>query len=118
MTEAVGQGARAVVIAADAFFSGQGPQIAAAAARNRLATISPYRDHAVAGCLMSYGQNVAEFHRRSALYVDKILKGAKPADLPVEQPTKFDLTINLKTAKSIGIEMPPTLVATADEVVE
>jgi putative ABC transport system substrate-binding protein len=112
--EAARQGAGAVVIAADAFFSGQGPQIAASAARYRLPTISLYRDHVLAGCLMSYGQNVAEFHRRAATYVDKILKGAKPQELPVEQPSKFDLLINARTAAALGwsfhrsFSSPPT----------
>src|SRR5262249_40006829 len=95
--DAAQQDAGAVVVAADAFFSGQGPQIAAAAAQHRLATISIYRDHALAGALISYGQNVAEFRRQAARYVDRILKGTRPAELPVEQPTKFDLVINHKT---------------------
>jgi len=116
--EAAQQGAGAVIVAADAFFSGQGRQIAASAATHRLATISLYRDHALAGCLVSYGQNVAEFHRRAATYVDKILKGAKPQDLPVEQPTKFDLAINSKTAAMLGLPTPRELVVSADEVIE
>jgi len=116
--EASQQGAGAVIIAADAFFSGQGPQIATSAAQHRLATISLYRDHALAGCLISYGQNVAEFHRQAARYVDRILKGAKPEDLPVEQPTKFDLVINGKTAATLGLPIPRELLVLADEVIE
>jgi putative ABC transport system substrate-binding protein len=112
------QGADGMIIAADAFFSGQGGSISAVAARYRVPTISLYRDHALAGCLVSYGQNVAEFHRRAATYVDKILKGAKPEDLPVEQPTKFDLVVNLKAAQSLGLTIPPSLLARADEVIE
>jgi len=107
-----------MIIAADAFFSGQGGSISAVAVRYRVPTISLYRDHALAGCLVSYGQNVAEFHRKAAAYVDKILKGAKPEDLPVEQPTKFDLVINLKTAKALSLEIPSSLLARADEVIE
>ena len=116
--EAARQGVGAVIVAADAFFSGQGRQIAASAATHRLPTISLYKDHVVAGCLVSYGQNVAEFHRRAATYVDKILKGTKPRDLPVEQPTKFDLVINSKTAATLGLAIPRELSVSADEVIE
>jgi putative tryptophan/tyrosine transport system substrate-binding protein len=116
--EAAQQGAGAIIVAADAFFSGQGRQIATSAAQHRLATISLYRDHVLAGCLISYGQNVAEFHRKAATYVDKILKGAKPGELPVEQPTKFDLLINSKTAATLGLVVPRELLVSADEVIE
>jgi putative ABC transport system substrate-binding protein len=102
------QRAGAVIVAADAFFSGQGSRIAASALRYRLATISPYQDHVVAGCLINYGQNVAEFHRQAAKYVDRILTGAKPEDLPVEQPTKFDLVVNAKTAEALPQAPPAT----------
>jgi putative ABC transport system substrate-binding protein len=115
---AAGKGAGAVIIAADAFFSGQGVTIADAGLRHRLATIGIYRDHVPAGGLMSYGQNVADFHRQAARYVDRILRGAKPADLPIEQPTKFEFVINAKTAATLGLGLPPTLLASADHVVE
>ena len=112
------KGAGAVIVAADAFFSGQGQQIANAGMRHRLATISIYRDHVSAGCLMSYGQDVADFHRQAARYVDRILRGAKPADLPVEQPTKFELVLNGRTAAALGLTLPRTLLASADQVME
>jgi putative ABC transport system substrate-binding protein len=84
----------------------------------RLPLISMGKEFVELGGLLSYGADIADFLRRGATYVDKILKGAKPADLPVEQPTKFALFINLRTAKELGIEIPATLVARADEVVE
>jgi putative ABC transport system substrate-binding protein len=78
----------------------------------------PSRDHVQAGGFVSYGPNFPDLHRRAADYVDKILRGAKPADIPVEQPTKFDFVINLTTAKALGLTVPPTLLARADEVIE
>ncbi len=92
--------------------------VAALALTHHLPTIHNLREFAEAGTLMSYGVNFAELHRRSAAYVDKILKGANPADMPVEQPTKFDLVINMKTAAQLGLTFPPAIVVGADEVIE
>jgi putative ABC transport system substrate-binding protein len=93
-------------------------RVAEFALKNRLPAISMFRWFADAGGLMGYGPNLAVFFRRSATYVHRILQGAKPADLPVEQPTKFDLVINLKTAKALGLTIPPSLLQRADQVIE
>jgi putative tryptophan/tyrosine transport system substrate-binding protein len=92
--------------------------IIAAAARQRLPAVYPYRLFTANGGLMSYGVDVPDLYRRAASYVDRILRGAKVAELPVQQPTKYELTINLKTAKALGLMVPPTLLASADEVIE
>jgi putative ABC transport system substrate-binding protein len=112
------QRADGLLVLRDAAFRTQRDQIAALAAKGRLPTVYGLKEHAEAGGLMAYGANVPQMYRRAATYVDKILKGAKPADLPVEQPTRFELVINLKTAKSLGLTIPPALLGQADEVIQ
>jgi putative tryptophan/tyrosine transport system substrate-binding protein len=107
---------RAVMVHANPFMYIHRAKIAALALEHRLPTIFEERGYVEAGGLMSYGPNLLDLYRRAATYVDKILKGAKPADLPVEQPSKFELVINLKTAQALGLTIPPTLLFQADEV--
>ena len=109
--------APAVIVQSDQSFRGKLSQLAQLAIKNRLPTMLPQSEYVEAGGLMSYGENLAERYRRAAVFVDKILKGAKPGDLPVEQPTKFELVINLKTAKQIGLTIPPNVLARADRVI-
>jgi len=110
--------AATLLVLPDPVFSAYTARIADLANKSQLPTMYGLREDAVAGGLMAYGPNYADLYRRAASYVNKILKGAKPADLPVERPTNFEFVINLKTAKLLGIELPPTLVALADEVIE
>ena len=112
------QRAEAVLVVSDPFYSNQRKQIADLCSRYRLPAIGSYRQDAQAGILMSYGQDMADVNRRAATFVDKIIKGAKPSALPVEQPTKFDLVINGKTAKALGLTIPQELVLRADVVIE
>jgi putative tryptophan/tyrosine transport system substrate-binding protein len=108
----------AVVVAADTLFVEQRQRIAELAIKYRLPSMFWFREHVQAGGLMSYGQNLADSYRRAATFVVRIFKGAKASELPVEQSTKLELLINLKTAKALGLDMPPTLLALADEVIE
>jgi putative ABC transport system substrate-binding protein len=108
----------AAIILSDAFFNTERQRIAELAVSNRVATIFSQRQYVADGGLMSYGEALAEFFRRAAFYIDKLIMGAKPGDLPVEQPTRFFLVINLKTAKALGLTVPPTLMARADEVID
>jgi putative tryptophan/tyrosine transport system substrate-binding protein len=112
------QDAQAVLVLPSPAFYVERRRIADLALRYRLASTFVDREFVQVGGFIAYGASLVDLFRRSATYVDKILKGAKPGDLPVEQPTKFDLAINLKTAKALGLEMPPTLLARADEVIE
>ena len=112
------QKAGALMVMRDPLFNRQVRQIAELAAKHRLPTIAGLREYVEAGGLMSYGTNLTEQYRRAATYVDKIFKGAKPGDLPIEQPTKFELFINGKTAKALGLKIPQSLVISADRVIE
>jgi putative ABC transport system substrate-binding protein len=110
--------AGALTVLTGAMFFIERRRLADLAAKNRLPAVYPWRDGVDAGGLISYGPDLADLYRRAATYVDKMLKGAKPADLPVEQPTKFELVINLKTAKALGLTIPPSLLGRADEVIQ
>ena len=109
---------QAIMVAADAVLFGQRERLAELALRNGLPSMFSLREYADAGGLMSYGENLSDFLRRAASFVDKILKGTKPGDLPIEQPTKFHLVINRKTAEALGVTIPAQLYVFADEVIE
>jgi putative ABC transport system substrate-binding protein len=111
-------GVGGAIVLSDSMLFGQRMRIANLSAQNRLPAIAWTREFSESGLLMVYGPDVADMHRRAATYVHKVLGGAKPADLPVQQPTKFELVINLKTAKALGLIVPPALLARADEVIE
>ncbi len=117
-TTIVGRGTEALIILGDPFTVLYARELVELAAKHRLPTMSAYREFVVTGGLMSYGPNLVEMRRAAAVYVDKVLRGARPADLPVEQPTKFELVINLKTAKALGLMIPQSLLAQADQVIE
>jgi putative tryptophan/tyrosine transport system substrate-binding protein len=110
--------AGALTLLTSVMFSNERRRLVDLAAKNRLPAVYTSRDFVVSGGLMAYGPNITDMYRRAATYVDRILKGAKPGDLPVEQPTKFELLINLKTAKALGLTIPPSLLARADQVIE
>jgi len=108
----------ALIIAADVFYYSQMQRLATLAAQHAVPTIGPLRDFATEGGLLSYGASIQEVNRQAGIVAGKVLKGARPADLPVQQPTKFELVVNLKTAKALGLTVPDKLLAVADEVIE
>jgi ABC-type uncharacterized transport system substrate-binding protein len=112
------RGAQGLIVTSDGVYVALGKALAEGAIKHRLPAIFVFRQQVQAGGLLAYAAKVADLSRRAAFFVDRILKGARPADLPIEQPTKFELTINLRTAKALGLEIPPSLLAQADEVIE
>lgn len=112
------QNTKALVVQADPFFTSRRDRLVRLANRDAIAAIYPFREFTISGGLISYGADISEVFRQTGIYVGRILKGDKPSDLPVQQPTKFDLVVNLNTAKSLGLTVPQTLLATADKVIE
>jgi putative ABC transport system substrate-binding protein len=112
------QGAQGLVVTSDGVYVAESKALAEGAIKHRLPAIFPFRQQARAGGLLAYAAKVADLSRRAAFFVDRILKGARPADLPIEQPTMFELIINVKTANTLGLTIPPSLLARADEVIE
>ena len=112
------EGVAAVLVVPDPLVGSHRPLVIDLAARNRLPAVYGYREFVEDGGLMAYGPSYPEQYQEAAIYADKVLKGAKPADLPVDQPTKFELIVNLKTAEALGLDMPSSLLARADEVIE
>jgi len=110
--------ASAVIVASDPFLTARARQFAVLAARNNIAMVTGTRDFTMAGCIISYGNDTADAYRRAGVYAGRILKGAKPADLPIDRATKFELIINVQTARTLKFEIPARLLATADEVIE
>jgi putative tryptophan/tyrosine transport system substrate-binding protein len=112
------EGVAALFVSAEGVFARYAARLADLALKNRLPSMYGLRENVEAGGLMSYGPDIADQSRRAAAFVDKILRGAKPADLPMQQPTKFELVINARTARALGLEIPQSLLAVADEVIE
>ena len=112
------RGAEALIVLPSPMFYAERRRLAALAARDRLPAIYEVKEYVDEGGLMSYGPSFPDMYRRAAIYVDKILKGAKPGDLPMEQPTKFEFVINLKTAKALGLTIPPPVLGRADALVQ
>jgi putative ABC transport system substrate-binding protein len=112
------KGGTAMIVIRDFLTAALGDDICKAGLAGRIAVIGEYGDIALAGALFSYGADLGDLFRRAAGYVDRILKGAKPADLPIQLPTKFELTMNLKTARTLGLTIPPSLLVLADHIIE